>query len=99
LGERQGHHSRNANFGVLSLTFAHPADYDRIKTGVTLRMTGIAQSLKAGQNIQGQFDGLSAPITLCHNLSARQIDVLAVGGAINWQRNQSSIDETKPPKE
>ena len=68
------------NFGVLPLTFAKPADYDRIKTGATLPMTGIAQSLKTGPDVQVQFDGLGAPITLRHSLSVRQIDVLAVGG-------------------
>jgi hypothetical protein len=48
-------------------------------------MTGITQSLKAGQDVQVQFDGPGAPITLRHTLSARQIDVLTVGGTINWQ--------------
>jgi hypothetical protein len=50
-----------------------------------LRVAGIIQSLKAGQEIEVQFDGLGS-ITLRHALSPHQIDVLLAGGAINWQR-------------
>jgi hypothetical protein len=53
--------------------------------GAVLRVAGIVQSLKAGQEIQVEFDGLGS-ITLRHALSLRQIDVLLAGGAINRRR-------------
>jgi aconitate hydratase len=40
----------------------------------------------AGADIQVRFEGLEAPVTLRHNLSPHQIEVLAMGGAINWRR-------------
>jgi aconitate hydratase len=76
------------NFGVLPLTFTHPCDYDDIAVGAALRVTGVIQSLKSGQDIQVQFDGADGQITLRHSLSPHQIEVLAVGGAINWRRNK-----------
>ena len=88
------HWQNLVNFGVLPLTFAHPTDYDRIKTGAALRMTGIVQSLKAGRDIQVQFDDLGSPITLRHSLSGREIDLLTAGGALNWQRRRRNLDES-----
>jgi aconitate hydratase len=55
-------------------------------------MAGIADALKAGQDIHAQFEGLSAPIRLRHALSARQIGILVAGGAINWRRECQSLD-------
>lgn len=77
------------NFGVLPLTFANIADYDRIATGMMLPITGIISSLTACADIQVRFEGLEAPVTLRHNLSPHQIEVLAMGGAINWRRRRS----------
>ena len=78
------------NFGVLPLSFANPSDYDGIADGAVLRPTGVIQSLKSGQDIQAQFDGADAPIMLRHSLSPYQIDMLTVGGAINWRRNNAN---------
>jgi aconitase A len=77
------------NFGVLPLTFANIADYDRIATGMMLPITGIISSLTAGADIQVRFERLETPVTLRHTLSPHQIEVLAMGGAINWRRKRS----------
>jgi aconitate hydratase len=74
------------NFGVLPLTFTNVADYNSIPIGATLRINGVIPLLKAGPDIQVQFTGFAAPVTLHHDLSPHQIDMLAVGGAINWRR-------------
>jgi|SRR5215469_10650808 len=83
------HWQNLSNFGVLPLTFVNTADYDRIPKGTTLRVNGLIPLLKAGPDIQAQFEGFAAPITLHHDLSPHQIDMLALGGAINWRREHS----------
>jgi aconitate hydratase len=82
------HWQNLVNFGVLPLTFADPADYERVEKGASLRLTGIVDMLKAGPGVQARFDGLSAPVLLRHDLSAHQIDVLLAGGAINWHHER-----------
>jgi hypothetical protein len=64
-------------------------EYDRIATGMMLPITGIISSLTASADIQVKFEGLEAPVTFRHNLSPHQIEVLAMGGAINWRRKRS----------
>jgi aconitate hydratase len=72
------------NFGVLPLTFADQSDYDRLQPGDTLRVPHIESALTAAQEIRATVDGSDRPITLRHNLSDRQIEILLAGGAINW---------------
>jgi hypothetical protein len=76
-------------FGVLPLTIANPADYDRIAAGATLRIDGVLPRVEAGPDMQVQFEGSETPIPLRDNLSPHQIDMLVAGGAINWRREQS----------
>jgi aconitate hydratase len=73
------------NFGVLPLTFADQSDYDRLQPGDTLRVPRIESALTAAREIRAKVDGSSRPITLRHNLSDRQIEILLAGGAINWR--------------
>jgi aconitate hydratase len=73
------------NFGVLPLTFADQSDYDRLQPGDTLRVPHIESALTAAQEIRATVDGSDRPITLRHNLSDRQIEILLAGGAINWR--------------
>jgi aconitate hydratase len=71
------------NFGVLPLTFVDPSDYDRLQAGGRIRIPAIAGALKASPEIRGEVEGSDGPISLCHTLSERQIDILMAGGAIN----------------
>jgi aconitate hydratase len=74
------------NFGVLPLTFANVADYDRIESGAVLVMKEVIGAITASKEIQFQFAGLETPVALHHDLSPHQIELLASGGAINWWR-------------
>ena len=65
------HWQNLVNFGILPLTFADPADYDRIDRD---------------DRIDAELAGKSVRIALRHDLSPRQIDLLPAGGAINWLR-------------
>ena len=74
------------NFGVLPLTFADGADYDRATQGDTVRLRHLHAALRAGHKITAEVGG--RPITLKHELSPRQVDVLLACGVINWLRQR-----------
>ncbi|MGU3538415.1 aconitate hydratase [Methylobacterium sp. A54F] len=73
------------NFGVLPLTFADPADYDRLEIGDVIEIEGVAEALRAGPEIVARLQG-GGTIGLRHGLSNRQVEVLLAGGVINWLR-------------
>ncbi len=77
-------------FGVLPLTFADPADYDRLAQGQLLAIDDLPGQLSAGGRIRATLDG--GPLDLVHELSPRQVAILAAGGVINWLRGR-----TPPP--
>jgi aconitate hydratase len=80
------HWQNLVNFGVLPLTFADPADYDRLRQGDRLRLSGIRAALHAGKRLEAQVNGYS--VALQHDLSPRQLDLLLSGGVINWLRER-----------
>jgi aconitase A len=75
------------NFGVLPLTFVDPSAYERLHAGDTIRIPNIGRVLTSGEQCVATVDGSSSSITLQHNLSERQIEILMAGGAINWRDN------------
>jgi aconitate hydratase len=74
------------NFGVLPLTFADPATFDRLETGDVIEIVGIEAALSSGPTITANING--KPLQMRHDLSARQIDLLLRGGVINWLRER-----------
>ena len=88
------HWQNLVNFGVLPLTFADPGFYDCLKTGDWIEITAIAAALAAGPDITASINHGRSRITLCHDLSQRQIDILLKGGVINWlrDRNAATVD-------
>jgi aconitate hydratase len=84
------HWQNLANFGVLPLTFADPADYDTIAQGNAIRLAGLHAALRAGQREIGATldNGRRRSIALRHDLSPRQAKLLLAGGVINWLRER-----------
>ena len=77
------HWQNLANFGILALTFADPADYDAVSSGDVLRLEGLHETLARphGEVLTGVgSDGRTVALT--HSLSPRQVDLLLVGGLI-----------------
>ena len=74
------HWQNLANFGVLALEFADPADYDAVDRGATLVLEGLHASLQAGRHLRARVDGRT--VALSHRLSARQVDMVLAGGVI-----------------
>ena len=84
------HWQNLVNYGVLPLTFANTADYDRIAQGDVIHLGGLHAALRPGAEIQAVTGSDELRITLTHALSPRQIDVLLAGGLINFVRGKRS---------
>lgn len=84
------HWENLVNFGVLPLTFASPDDYKRVQPGDVIVIDHVIDALKKGHALTATIEGKDTEITLRHRLSPRQIDVLAVGGLINWIKREKN---------
>ncbi|MGC3871943.1 aconitate hydratase [Halomonas sp. GXIMD04776] len=80
------HWQNLVNFGVLPLRFNDDKDYEALDTQQTLSFEGLHEALQNGNEITAQADGKE--ITLCHDLTSHQVEVLLEGGLINWMKRQ-----------
>ena len=81
------HKANLCNFGILPLTFANPADYERCRVGSTLVFSALRQQLAAGaREIPVSIDGVEI-LTLLE-VSPRQRQDLLAGGTLNNVRQQ-----------
>jgi len=80
------HQANLLNVGILPLTFADAADYDRLQQGDTLRIGDIRATLEAGAplTVENVTQGFSIEAEC--QLSARQMAVLLAGGALNHSK-------------
>jgi aconitate hydratase len=74
------HWQNLANFGILALRFGDPGDYERVAQGATVRLTGLRDALKPGATLEAGIG--DETVTLAHDLSERQIDMVLAGGQI-----------------
>ncbi len=73
------------NFGIIPLTFANEADYDRVAQGTRVTLPDIAARLRAGQPVVLELpDGTQLP--LAHALTPRQVTIILAGGLLNSMR-------------
>jgi aconitate hydratase len=81
-------HAQNlVNFGILPLEFIDPSDYDQIDSGDMLVLDNLREKIRQDRvSIENRNPGRTFEAR--HHLSARQIDVLLAGGAINWVKNR-----------
>jgi aconitate hydratase len=83
------HRSNLINFGILPLTFRDPADYDRIKQGDHLRMTGLRELVQGGATeIPLRVEG-GEIVTLLY-ASDRERQELLAGGLLNFVKEEQS---------
>jgi aconitate hydratase len=76
--------------GLLALTFADPADYDKIDAGDRLSLVGLAE-LRPGALLSCVLqhgDGTSELLQLCHSYSAAQLEWFRQGSALNAARER-----------
>ncbi|NKX53682.1 aconitate hydratase [Arthrobacter mobilis] len=75
------HWQNLANFGILPLEFARPADYNALRPGSVLAFRGL-RALRPGTDIGAELDGQA--IVLKHRLSERQVAMVLAGGRIPY---------------
>ncbi|MDZ7675292.1 MAG: aconitate hydratase [Acidimicrobiales bacterium] len=75
------HWQNLANYGVLPLEFADPADRARVEQGSVLELPSVRSELEKGGDITVLVDG--EPLPVRHRLSQRQIQAVLTGGVIN----------------
>ena len=76
------HWQNLVNFGVLPLTFANAAEYDRVQVGDTVRIGNLRAVLRAGHTVDATIGG--CPVALQHDLSPRQLERISerFGGSV-----------------
>lgn len=81
------HQANLCNFGILPLTFANPADYERCQVGSELTFTALRQQVASGaREIRVTIDG--EEILTLLEVSPRQRRDLLAGGTLNQVRQQ-----------
>ncbi len=76
--------------GVLALTFADPADYDRVQADDTVDITGLAE-LAPGRPVKvvlHHADGTTDEVTTTHTMSEEHIAWFRAGSALNLLAQQ-----------
>jgi len=72
------------NFGILPLTFANEADYDRIARGMQLTIPDLHARLREGRSLEIVTDDQSIPVL--SSLSPRQVEIVLAGGLLNYMK-------------
>jgi aconitate hydratase len=86
------HWQNLVNFGVLPLEFRDAADHERVETGDVLRLTGLRDGIRGGDELTIENTTRDTEYAVRHRLSPRQVEVLLAGGIIPWLRDR----ETRP---
>ena len=76
------HWQNLANFGVLALEFADPADYESIEPGDVLALRAFHSALRSGRDLELVNTTRQETISLRHSLSPRQVEMVVAGGLI-----------------
>lgn len=84
------HWQNLANFGVLALEFADPADYDSVAQGDILALAGLRRALTGEDPITVTNTTRNTSFAVRHRLSPRQIRHVLAGGLIPWLAAQQS---------
>ncbi len=84
------HWQNLANFGVLALEFADPADRERIDVDDVLRVEQVREAVQADAELTVRNTTKDEEYAARHRLSARQVDILLAGGLIPWLRHQGA---------
>jgi aconitate hydratase len=76
------HWQNLANFGIVAIEFADPADYDRVEAGDALVLDDIRRQLSDGKDITVRNGTRDAEYRCTHRLSPRQVETVLAGGVI-----------------
>jgi aconitate hydratase len=87
------HWQNLANFGILGLEFADPADYDRIEPDDELRLSDVRTALESGEPVTAENTTRGHTYELTHRLSPRQVEMVLEGGLIPVFRRELQARE------
>jgi aconitate hydratase len=82
------HWQNLANFGVVPLQFADPADWERIEQGHVLRLTGLRDALAEGDTVEVENTTTGDTIVAKHSLSPMQVDRILTGGVVRQMKKK-----------
>ncbi len=80
------HAANLINFGILPLIFTDQADYDKIKEGDTILINDVRDQLAVGSPVKAKIrhaNGETTEISLTHNMSKEDIQIVLAGGRLN----------------
>jgi aconitate hydratase len=80
------HWENLVNFGVLPLVLEEESDYEKLEMGEMLRVDDAQGQIRRGRRVEVEKD--SGTIVTRHSLSERQIEILLLGGLINWVKER-----------
>jgi len=74
------------NFGILPLTFANPADYDKVAQGDKLQLPMVSDIIKTGADLTVKNLTKNIDIPVTYKLTPRQVAIVRAGGLLNYTR-------------
>ncbi|NLB36650.1 MAG: aconitate hydratase, partial [Clostridiales bacterium] len=80
------HLANLVNAGIIPLTFAQAADYEKISVGDELCLEKIRELLEGGKPVYLTNATKGEKYKLCYELSKRQIKILTAGGLLNYTK-------------
>lgn len=83
------HWQNLVNFGILPLTFVDESDFDVLESGDVLVLENIRSKIETTNTFDVEVKGKGIKIKAAHALSPRQVDIMKVGGLINWVKQSS----------
>lgn len=84
------HRANLVNFGIMPFTFENENDYNLIDQGDAIELPDIKNRLKSGGKIVVNNLTKNKEINIRHTLTAREIDILCVGGLLNYQAQSTT---------
>ncbi|SDW39702.1 aconitase [Marinococcus luteus] len=80
------HWQNLVNFGVLPITFEDTEDYMKIDAGDTIVLENLRENIQNHNTFEASIKNKNETITVRHEMSRRQVDMMLRGGLINWVR-------------
>jgi aconitate hydratase len=82
------HWQNLVNFGILPITFVNEEDYHMLHEGDILEFSNVRSKIKEGNEFDIKVQGSNDYIKVRHALTERQVEIILVGGMINWVKDQ-----------
>lgn len=82
------HWQNLVNFGILPLTFADPADWERIDQADILALSDVREAIQEGNQVAVINKTKGETLNATHAMTGRQVEMVLVGSLINLMRQR-----------